>query len=119
MFQNRPWIFQLNSAPAHKVKTRQWLENHVPEFIGNDHWPSASSGLNPLSYKLWSILEGKIFTTCYYNPESLKQALVEVVDNFLMDVVCTAIVAWSNRLQHCIKANGDHFEYFFCNSLYQ
>ena len=42
MFQNRSWIFQQDSAPAHKVKTmQQWLENHVPEFISSDHLPSA------------------------------------------------------------------------------
>ena len=33
----------VTSAPAHKAKTlQQWLENHVPEFISRDHWPSAS-----------------------------------------------------------------------------
>ena len=41
MFQNRPWIFQQDSASAHKAKTiQQWLENHVPKFISSDHWPS-------------------------------------------------------------------------------
>ena len=36
--QNIPWIFQQDSAPAHKTKTmQQWLENHVPEFISSDH----------------------------------------------------------------------------------
>jgi hypothetical protein len=38
MFQNRSWIFQQDSAPVHKAKTKQqWLENHVPEFISGGH----------------------------------------------------------------------------------
>ena len=42
-FQYRPWIFQQDSAPAYKAKnTQQWVENHVPEFISSEHWPSAS-----------------------------------------------------------------------------
>ena len=53
MFQNRPWIFQQDSAPVHKVKTtQQWLENHVPEIISSDHWLSSSSDLNSFDYKL-------------------------------------------------------------------
>ena len=46
MFQNGLWIFQQDSAPPHKAKTIQrWFENHVPEFISSDHWPSASQTL--------------------------------------------------------------------------
>ena len=34
IFQNRPWIFQQDSAPTHKAKTmQQLLENHVPGFL--------------------------------------------------------------------------------------
>ena len=53
MFQNRPWIYQQDSAPAHKAKImQQWLENNIPEFISNEHWQSASPDLNPLDYNL-------------------------------------------------------------------
>lgn len=111
MFQNRPWIFQQDSAPAHKAKTtQQWLKNHVPEFISSDDWPSASPDLNPLDYKLWSVLEGMVCTRRNHNLNSLKQALVEAVDNFPQDVVRTAIDEWPNRLRQCIQANGGHFE---------
>ena len=52
MFQNRQWIFEQDSAPAHKKKsTQQGLEPHVPEFISNEHWSSASPDLNALDYK--------------------------------------------------------------------
>jgi hypothetical protein len=72
VFQNRPWIFQKDSAPVHKVKTvQQWLKNHVPEFISSEHWPSASPDLNPLDKKLWS--EGMVCTRLHHNVESLKQ----------------------------------------------
>jgi hypothetical protein len=102
MFQNRPWIFQQDSAPVHEAKTmQQWFENHVPEFISSDHWPSASPDLNPLEHKLWSVLESMVCTRCHHNLESLNQALVEAVDNFPMDVVRTAINAQLNRLQCC------------------
>jgi hypothetical protein len=109
MFQNRLGIFQQDSAPAHKTKTKQeWLENYVPEFISYEHMPSASSGLNLLDYKLWSVLEVMVFTRRRHILESLRQALVEAVDYFPR---CRpAIDAWSNRIRRCIQANGGHVE---------
>jgi len=55
-----------------------------------------------------------VCTRHHHNLESLKQALVEAVDNFPMDVVRTAIDEWPNRLWHFIHANGGHFEIFVC-----
>jgi hypothetical protein len=114
MFQNRPWIFQQNSATAHKAKTMQhWLENHVPKFISSGYWLSANPDLNSLDYKFWSVLKSKVCTRCLHNLESLKQALLEVVDNFPMDVVRTAINEMPNRLRRCISI------FVVCSSLYQ
>ena len=108
MFQNRPWIFQQDSTPAHKAKTmKQWVKNHVPEFINSDHWLSASPDLNPIDYTLSSVLEG--WSVQDHNLESLKQMLVAAVDNFPMDVDRTAIDEWPNRLWHCITANSGYF----------
>jgi hypothetical protein len=43
MFNSRHWIFQQDSAPAHKAKsTQRWLENHTPEFIRAEDWPSGA-----------------------------------------------------------------------------
>ena len=36
MVQNRPCIFEQDSAPAYKANTtQQWLGNYVPEFISS------------------------------------------------------------------------------------
>jgi len=54
LFKNKHWVFQQNSAPAHKAKiTHQWLEKNVPEFICAENWPSCSLDLNLLDYRLW------------------------------------------------------------------
>lgn len=111
LFANKPWVFQQDSAPAHKAKTTQeWLKNNVPGFISTDQWPSGSPDLNPLDYKLWSVLEGMACSTRHPNIDSLKRALVRAVAKFPMDVVRAAIDEWPNRLHSCWKANGGHFE---------
>lgn len=111
MFKNQPWTFQQDSAPAHKAKTTQeWLKNHLPDFISIEDWPSGSPDLNPLDYKLWSVLEDMVCHKRHRNLESLKEDLTEAVDNFPIYEVRTAIDEWPDRLRRCVEANGGHFE---------
>ena len=58
----------------------------------------------------------------HHNLETLKQALVEAVDNFPMDVIRRAIDERAKRFWRCIKANGaimNNFFFVVCSSLYQ
>jgi len=53
LFTGQKWVFQQDSAPAHKAKmTQDWLWRHIPAFIIAEDWPSGSPDLNPLDYKL-------------------------------------------------------------------
>ncbi|UYV81621.1 hypothetical protein LAZ67_20001733 [Cordylochernes scorpioides] len=80
MFNGEHWIFQQDSAPAHKAKsTQQWLETNVPDFIKANEWPSGSPDLNPLDYSLWAFLEEKVCYERYHNLDKLKSALVRAM----------------------------------------
>jgi len=58
LFNGKKWVFQQDSAPAHKAKmTQEWLRRHIPAFISTEDWPLGSPDLNPLDYKLWAVLE--------------------------------------------------------------
>ena len=70
------WTFQQDSAPAHKAKTTQyWCRTHFPDFIASSEWPPYSLDLNPMDYRVWSILEARAYATRYISLESLKQSL--------------------------------------------
>ena len=44
-----PWVWQQDSAPAHKSKEIQaWLQKECNNFVPFSHWPPSSSDLNPL-----------------------------------------------------------------------
>jgi len=111
MFHNEQWSFQQDSAPAHKARTSQeWLGLNVPDFIATADWPSASPDLNPLDYKLWSVLEGIVCKKRHPTIASLKRALLAAVADFPIDVVRAAIDEWPGRLRACVAAKGGHFE---------
>ena len=51
----RPWVWQQDSAPAHKSEeTQAWLQKECYDFVPFSHWPSSSPDLNPLDYFVWS-----------------------------------------------------------------
>ncbi|QQP54949.1 Uncharacterized protein FKW44_007951 [Caligus rogercresseyi] len=48
---NGRFLFQQDSAPAHKVKkTQEWLQANVPAFWGIQTWPSNFPDLNLMDY---------------------------------------------------------------------
>ena len=51
----RPWVWQQDSAPAHKSKeTQAWLQKECYDFVPSSHWPPSSFDLNSLDYFVWS-----------------------------------------------------------------
>ena len=53
----RPWVWQQDSAPAHKSKkTQVWL-HECYDFVPFSHWAPSSPDLNPLDYFVWSYVE--------------------------------------------------------------
>jgi len=70
VFGGQEWVFQQDSAPAHKAKTTQkWLQRSVLAFVTAEDWPSGSPDLNPLDYKLWAVLEDMVCRKCHNMPE--------------------------------------------------
>ena len=76
-FEGRHWIFQQDSALAHKSKTTQaWLKAHFPEIISTMEWPASSPDLNPTDFSIWSILENKACVKPHRNLKALRESLV-------------------------------------------
>ena len=111
LFWNKHWTFQQDSAPAHKAGSMQvWLEGHVPDFISTAEWPSPSPDLNPLDYKLWSVLEGIVCKKRHPTIDSLKHSLVSAVADFPIETIRAVIDEWPERLRACVRAKCGHFE---------
>lgn len=106
------WIYQQDSAPAHKFKiTQAWLKEHVPAFISHSEWPPNSPDLNPLDYFVWSKLLSMLGGVRYKNIADLKRALVKAWSKFPQHELRAAILQWRTRLKACVKAKGGHIEH--------
>ena len=71
LFQNHPWKYQQDSAPAHASKiTQGWFREQNIDFISKDEWPPSSPDLNPLDYSVWANLESRACAKSHKSLES-------------------------------------------------
>ena len=90
---NHAFVFQQDSAPAHRVHdTIQLLQQETPDFIGPDLWPPNSPDLNPVDYKIWGVMQQRVYERRMNNVDELKQRLIAVWDGMQQNVIDSAVV---------------------------
>ena len=108
----RPWVWQQDSAPAHKSKeTQALLQKERYDFVPFSHWPLSSPGLNPLDYFVWSYVENITNMTSYDTKASLIAAIRQVFAKLppaLEEKTCSQ---FRIRIETVIEAEGAYIEY--------
>ena len=98
--KGKPYVFQQDSAPAHKARTTQaWLFTNVPYHWTPDLWPPSSPDCNPLDYFVWGVLEREVNSRPYNTKEALKAAVRDAVGNLNRDAVVKACSSFRSRLE--------------------
>ena len=106
------FIFQQDGAPSHRAfDTVEMLRRQTPSFIPPSLWPPNSPDLNPVDYKIWVVLQDRVYRTRVRDVDHLKQRLVEEWSRFDQSIIDGAIGQWRQRLQACVRAAGGHFEH--------
>lgn len=106
------YTFQQDSAPAHRAReTIELLQRETPDFITPDLWPPNSPDLNPVDYRIWGILQERVYRKSVKDVDELKLRLIEAWSGIQQSVIDHAIDQWRVRLNACVKAKGKHFEH--------
>lgn len=105
------FIFQQDSAPAHRAKdTVTLLKKETPDFITPLQWPPNSPDLNPVDYRIWSALEERVYKSRVRDVAHLRERLQEEWAVFEQEIIDRAVQQWRVRLRACIQVEGGHFE---------
>jgi len=106
------FVFQQDNAPAHRAhNTVRLLEQATPAFIPPDPWPANSPDLNPVDYRICSIVQQQVYQSRVHDTDELKQRLQQlwhIVDQSIID---SAVDEWRKCLRACVQVNGSHFEH--------
>jgi hypothetical protein len=87
------------------------LTEETPSFITPLLWPPNSPDLNPVDYKIWGILQERVYKTRIRDVNHLRQRLIEEWSKFDQSIVDHAVEQWRARLKACVKNSGGHFEH--------
>jgi len=102
------FIFQQDSAPAHTIAL---LRRETPDFISPDQWPPNSPDMNPVDYKIWDVMQERVYEKRVNDVDELCQRLLSVWHSIGQNVIDEAIDQWRARLTTCVQAKGSHFEH--------
>jgi len=67
-------------------------------FISPDLWPPNSPYLNPVDYKIWGIVQQRVYQSRVHDVDQLKQRLLDDWHGMEQSVVHSAIDEWRIRL---------------------
>ena len=70
-----------------------------------------SPDLNPVDYRIWSVVQQRVYQSRVHDIDELKQCVQQVWRNVDQSIIDNAIDEWRKRLRACVQANGGHFEH--------
>ena len=107
----RPWVWQQDSAPAHKSKeTRGLASEGVLRLCTLLSLASSSPDLNPLDFFVWSYVENITNMTSYNTKVSLIAAIHQVFSELPPALVEKACSQFRIRIEEVIEADGGYIE---------
>lgn len=106
------YTFQQDGAPAHRAReTVELLQNETPDFIPPTLWPPNSPDLNPVDYKIWSVMQERVYRTKVRDIDDLRQRILDEWEKLDQRVIDVSVQQWRGRLRACVAANGGQFEH--------
>ena len=91
------------SASAHRARdTIALLCREMPDFIFPDQWPSNSPDMYPFDYKIWTVMQQRVYEIHVNDVDELCQRLLSVWHSIGLNVIDEAIDQWRARLTACV-----------------
>ena len=108
--RGRHWVWQQDSAPAHKSKeTQAWLQKECYDFVSFSHRPTSSSDLNLLDYFVWSYVENITNMTSHSTKDNLIATIRRVFAELPPPIVENACSQFRIRIEAVVETEGGSY----------
>ena len=92
-------------GPHRAHQTIELLQRETPKFISTDLRPPNSPYLNQVDYRIWGMMQDRVYQTPVLEVACLRQHLIDTWND-----LSQSIDEWCKRLQACVNGRGGHFE---------
>ena len=108
---NRPYVWQQDSAPCHTSgKSQKWLSANFYDYTSPNVWPPNSPNLNPMDYNVWGAVEKDTKLRSSTIKAQLIDRIKAVFEAIPRESVKSAFSRFRGRTEAVIDANGGYFE---------
>jgi len=87
------------------------LHQTTPAFISPDLWPLNLPRVNAVDFKIWRIVQQRVYQSRVLIADKLKQLLLEIWRRMQQTVIDNVINEWCNRLKACVLVKAVYFEH--------
>jgi len=92
------------------------IGKNAPSLVSQAHrppdlCPPNSPDLKPFDYRIWGLMQQRLYKTPVRDTIDLKKRLVDTWASIPQCVVDEAVDQWTVRLRACVKAKGRQFEH--------
>ena len=81
------------------------------QLSSRQHSGRLTNSLNPVDYKVWSVLQEQVYRVKVNDVDELCQHIQTVWEELDQCIIDKAIKQWRTRLRACVEAEGGHFEH--------
>jgi len=74
------------------------LRREMPDFISPDQWPPNSPDMNPVDYKIWAVMQHRVYKKHANDVNELCQHLLSVWHSIGQNVIDEAIDQWRAQI---------------------
>ena len=108
LWETKSWLLHDDNAPAYNaLSIRQFLAENDLAVLEQ---PPYSPDLAPCDFFLFPKLKGVIKGTRFQDSKAITTAVTKELRAIPMESFQKCIKAWRQRLEKCIRAQGDYFE---------
>jgi len=105
------FVFQQDNAPSHRSRTPLNSYSKNAGLRWPDLWPPNSPDLNLVNYKVWGVMQQRVYECHMNSVDELKLRVIDVWNSLKQNVIDAAINDWRKQLTACVHADGQHFEH--------
>ena len=79
----------------------------MPAFIPPDLWPANSPDLNPVDYRIWSVIQQRVYQSRVHDTDEMKQCVQQMWRNVDQSITDNALTSGTSVFVHACRRKVD------------